>query len=66
MPGSVTLFWLINDSTHHVMVMIDNDLLAQELVGFHPNINTATLVLSSSDFKKFLAACGLQIRYCTL
>lgn len=65
-PGSVTPFGLIHDTTHHIMVMVDNDLLVYELVGFHPNINTATLVLSSSDFQKFLTACGIQARYCTL
>lgn len=65
-PGSVTPFGLIHDDMHHVLVMVDNDLLAQELVGFHPNINTATLVLASDDFKKFLIAGGIQARYCTL
>ena len=27
-------------------------------VGFHPNVNTATVVLSFADFERFLASRG--------
>lgn len=62
-PGSVSPFGLINDEEHLVHAIIDTDLLAQERVGFHPNVNTATLVLSSEDFKKYLASTRNTITY---
>jgi len=32
-------------------------------VGFHPNVNTATLVLSVADFERFLAFCGNAVTW---
>lgn len=54
-PGSVSLFGLVNDSNKEVEVVVDTDLLKFETQGFHPNINTSTLVFSTEDFKKFLS-----------
>lgn len=62
-PGSVSPFGLINDEKQEVEVFIDTDLITHEKVHFHPNINTATLELTSSDFKKFLDATKNQITY---
>ncbi len=53
-PGSVSPFGLINDKTHHVHLFIDEKLKEYERLAFHPNINTATLVISRSDFLRFL------------
>jgi len=53
-PGSVSPFGLINDPDGLVTVYIDECLLSEERVTFHPNINTATVMLSTEDFKKFL------------
>lgn len=55
-PGSVSPFGLINDTKHEVIVMVDNDLLNYEKLQYHPNINTATLVIAKDDFLKFLNA----------
>jgi Ala-tRNA(Pro) deacylase len=43
-PGAVSPFGLINDN--------------EERLAFHPNDNTATLVISKSDFLKFLEYTG--------
>ncbi len=55
-PGSVSPFGLINDANNQVKVIVDQDLLSHELVCFHPNENTASLAITSADFKKYLAA----------
>jgi Ala-tRNA(Pro) deacylase len=65
-PGSVSPFGLINDAAHHVRVAIDRDLRTASRVSFHPNINTATLVVSFPDFEKFLHACGNPVRFVTV
>jgi Ala-tRNA(Pro) deacylase len=57
-PGSVSPFGLINDSHHHVHLFIDEKLNEFERLAFHPNINTATLVISKTDFLKFLEQTG--------
>jgi Ala-tRNA(Pro) deacylase len=62
-PGSVSPFGLVNDRAHAVRVVIDRDLQAAERLSFHPNINTATLVVSGADFARFLAACGNPVQH---
>jgi Ala-tRNA(Pro) deacylase len=57
-PGSVSPFGLINDSTHHVHLFIDRNLLNHKRLSFHPNTNTASLIINTGDFIKFLDYCG--------
>lgn len=54
-PGSVSPFGLIHDTARQVRVCLDRDLKTRERISFHPNINTATLVLTFRDFERFLA-----------
>ena len=62
-PGSVSPFGLIRDTERHVRVCLDRDLKAAARISFHPNINTATLVLAFADFERFLAATGHHVEY---
>ena len=62
-PGSVSPFGLIHDATHGVRVAIDRDLRGARRISFHPNINTATVVLAYDHFQRFLAACGNPVQY---
>jgi Ala-tRNA(Pro) deacylase len=61
-PGSVSPFGLIHPGAKDVRVVIDADLRKAEKVAFHPNVNTATIVLAWSDFERFLAHCGNVVR----
>jgi Ala-tRNA(Pro) deacylase len=62
-PGSVSPFGLIHDHDHHVRVYLDRELKQAPRISFHPNINTATFVLTYSDFERFLASCENMVRY---
>lgn len=62
-PGSVSPFGLINDRDHAVRVVLDRDLKSAARVSFHPNINTATYVISAADFDRFLTACGNIVQH---
>ena len=53
-PGSVSPFGLINDAEHHVHLFLDENLQQFDRISFHPNVNTATLVVSFADFLRFL------------
>jgi len=56
--GSVSPFGLINDKEKHVHLFIDEKLNEFDRLAFHPNVNTATLVISKTDFLKFLDHTG--------
>jgi Ala-tRNA(Pro) deacylase len=62
-PGAVSPFGLINDRTASVRVLLDSTLRAAARVGFHPNVNTATVVLAFADFERFLAARGNPVTF---
>jgi len=57
-PGSVSPFGLINDHTRHVHLFIDKTLLDHERLSFHPNTNTASLIIPGEGLFKFLAHTG--------
>lgn len=57
-PGSVSPFGLINDEKHEVHVFIDENLQKASKISFHPNINTASLVISFKDFMKYMNVIG--------
>jgi Ala-tRNA(Pro) deacylase len=57
-PGSVSPFGLPHDREHVVRVFVDRDLQSARRISFHPNINTATLVIAYADFLKFLESSG--------
>lgn len=65
-PGSVSPFGLIHDASHAVRVAIDRDLKHARNISFHPNINTATVVLSVADFLRFLDSCRNSVQYVTV
>jgi Ala-tRNA(Pro) deacylase len=60
-PGSVSPFGLINDETRHVRVVCDVILRSSAALGFHPNVNTATLEIGFADFERFLAWRGNSV-----
>ncbi|HSC26204.1 MAG TPA: prolyl-tRNA synthetase associated domain-containing protein, partial [Vicinamibacterales bacterium] len=65
-PGSVSPFGLINDASHAVRVVIDEDLRRADRLIFHPNVNTASLTISFTDFERFLASRGNPVRWVRL
>ncbi len=62
-PGSVSPFGLINDEERHVHLFLDQQLKTADKISFHPNDNTASLVLSYSDFIKYLEYQGNTYEY---
>lgn len=64
--GSVSPFGLINDSENHVHVFLDRHLLHSEKISFHPNDNTASLVISFEDFMKYLKWVGNSFEFMEL
>jgi len=65
-PGSVSPFGLINDHENHVYLFIDEKLKDFERLAFHPNVNTASIVVSQTDFLRFLEYTGNSYEFIKL
>ena len=65
-PGSVSPFGLINDEGNHVYLFLDKNLRGSEKISFHPNENTASLVIDFKDFERFLEWTGNGFEYLEL
>jgi Ala-tRNA(Pro) deacylase len=65
-PGSVSPFGLINNADGSVRVIIDADLRGKDRLIFHPNINTASVVVSWDDLEKFLKTRTNTVRIVSL
>ena len=61
-PGSVTPFAIINDTLQAVTLVLEEGMMAEETVNFHPLINTMTVGLRPDDFLKFLSAINVVPR----
>ena len=57
-PGSVTPFALINKTAKDVSVVLENKMMEEELLNYHPLRNDATTSIRSSDLLKFIHAMG--------
>jgi Ala-tRNA(Pro) deacylase len=57
-PGSVTPFALINDVERQVTVVLDQAMLAQDPLNYHPLHNAATTAIASNDLIRFVESCG--------
>ena len=66
-PGSLSVLGLMNDTEHHVQLLIDEDVLKGEYVGCHPCINTSSLRLKTCDLmEKIIPAMGHEPRMVVL
>lgn len=57
-PGAVTPFAVINDTEGIVQVVLDQGLLDEDPLNFHPLDNSMTTAISADDLLRFLAATG--------
>jgi Ala-tRNA(Pro) deacylase len=57
-PGSVTPFGVINDTAGRVSVVLDRAMMANDILNYHPLVNTMTTSIKGADLVKFLQATG--------
>jgi Ala-tRNA(Pro) deacylase len=65
-PGSVSPFGLLHDVENHVHLFIDQHLSHAQRISFHPNLNTASLVIRYEDFLRYLSHVGNSWEYVRL
>ena len=59
-PGAVTPFAIVNDESHDVKVILDEEMMENKLLNFHPLENTATTTIASKDLVKFMEHCNQE------
>ena len=64
--GSVSLFGIINDFENHVHLFMDDALKTAEKISFHPNDNTATVVITFESMIRFLEWSGNTYEFINL
>ncbi|MBB6217778.1 Ala-tRNA(Pro) deacylase [Anaerosolibacter carboniphilus] len=64
--GEVTPLAIINDFEAIVEVVLDNDLVGKNKLGFHPNDNTATVWISFEALKKVINQNGNRVHFVTI
>jgi Ala-tRNA(Pro) deacylase len=61
-PGAVSPLGLINDSKRLTRVVIDAEVWNADLVSFHPNINTESIVLKIEEFRKMICVMNVEVK----
>lgn len=64
-PGSVSPLGILNDIEHKVHFYLDSEF-KDNIIGIHPNDNTATIWLSSNDLMSLIIKHGNIAEYCEL
>lgn len=57
-PGSVTVFSVLNDTDCQVRLILDKGLFSDDAVWFHPMRNTASTRIAPNDLIRFAEATG--------
>ena len=57
-PGAVSPFALINDARARVRAVLDEGMLTQDPLNFHPLRNDRTTAIKAADLVRFLSAIG--------
>ena len=58
LPGSVTPYGLINDTSRQVQFLLDKDFMNSEAVNFHPLRNDMTVSATTQNFLEFFDKIG--------
>ena len=60
-PGSVTPLGLLNNTEKNVKLFLDSDFADDDLIGVHPNENTATVWLRAGDLVRLIREHGNEV-----
>jgi Ala-tRNA(Pro) deacylase len=65
-PGAVTPFGLINDTENRITVILEERMMQEPLLNYHPLSNDATTTISAADLLTFIRSCGHEPRIVAL
>ncbi|RVU53947.1 prolyl-tRNA synthetase associated domain-containing protein [Anaerosphaera multitolerans] len=61
-PGMVSIFGLMNNTTHDINLCLDRDMLDSKNLTFHPNDNTKTLIIATKAIYKLLKKLDYEFK----
>lgn len=61
--GSVSPFGILNDDNRAVELIFDKELIDERCLGFHPNLNNATVWISFEDLIKVIEDHGNDVHF---
>ncbi|MGT2910657.1 prolyl-tRNA synthetase associated domain-containing protein [Streptococcus cameli] len=64
--GVVSPFGLLNNQDHDIAVYIDNEIMPEKRMSFHPNTNEKTIFLDTPDLVKFIKTIGYDVQIINL
>jgi len=64
--GAVSIFNIVNSPETDVIFLLDKEILNYDKICFHPNVNTATIVLSPNEIEKILKYCSVEYKFIKL
>jgi len=65
-PGVVSPFGLLLNEDHDIRVFIDQEIISQPRMSFHPNTNEKTIFISTEDLLHFIESIGYESEIVTL
>lgn len=60
-PGVVSPFGLLFNTDHDIKFYFDKDIAEQSIQTFHPNTNTKTMFIKTTDLFKFVEKIGYEV-----
>ena len=60
LPGTVSPFGLLNNRDKDIQVYLDQEIISEERMCFHPNTNEKTIFVNTEDLFTFLKAIGYE------
>lgn len=61
-PGVVSLFGLLNNQERNIKVCLDQEMLSERYMSFHPNDNTKTIFIKTDDMYGFINSLGYKYK----
>ena len=62
-PGAVTPLAVINDEANDVVIVLDEELKKSTMLGVHPCVNTATILLTPDNLEKYITMSNNKVKY---
>lgn len=56
--GTVSIFGLLNNPEKDIQVYFDQAILSEEILTFHPNVNTKTIFVKTKEVLRFVEELG--------
>ena len=61
--GAVSIFNITNLEDDDIIFVLDEDILKYEKVGFHPNMNTATVIFNPKELSKIFEYYNVKYKF---